>query len=46
MSKILVAEGVHADADQGDVRAHFATALGRQIILGGHTLLGGLSNDP
>jgi hypothetical protein len=41
MSKILVAGGVHADGDQGDVRARFATALGRQIILGGHTLLGG-----
>jgi hypothetical protein len=41
MSKILVAGGVHADGDQGDARARFAAALGRQIILGGHTLLGG-----
>jgi hypothetical protein len=41
MSKILVAGGVHSDGDQGDVRARFATALGRQTILGGHTLLGG-----
>jgi hypothetical protein len=43
MSKILVAGGVRdrGDEDQGDVRARFATALGRQIILGGHTLLGG-----
>jgi hypothetical protein len=41
MSKILVAGGVPAEGDQGDVRLRFATALGRQIILGGHTLLGG-----
>ncbi len=41
MSKILVAGGVHADGDDADARTRFAAALGRQIILGGHTLLGG-----
>src|SRR5579862_5988686 len=41
MSKILVAGGVHAESENGDIRSRFAAALGRQIIQGGHILLGG-----
>ena len=40
MSKILVCGGVD-DADHGKVRGRFAAALGRNVILRGHVLLGG-----
>src|ERR1700726_3816117 len=41
MSKILVAGGIEREGDDGNVQARFSAALGRNIILRGHTLLGG-----
>jgi hypothetical protein len=41
MSKILVAGGINPESDDANVRARFSAALGRNIILRGHTLLGG-----
>jgi hypothetical protein len=41
MSKILVAGGIGPEGDDANVRARFSAALGRNIILRGHTLLGG-----
>jgi hypothetical protein len=36
-----VAGGIDKDGDDGDARARFSAALGRNIVLRGHTLLGG-----
>lgn len=41
MSKMLVAGGIDREGDDGEVRARFSAALGRNLILRGHTLLGG-----
>ena len=41
MAKLLVAGGIYEQEEAGPVRKVFAQALGRQIILRGHTLLGG-----
>jgi hypothetical protein len=41
MAKLLVAGGLYEEDETAGARRQFATALGRQIILRGHTLLGG-----
>lgn len=41
MAKLLVAGGLYEEDELGRARIQFAKALGRQIILRGHVLLGG-----
>jgi hypothetical protein len=41
MAKVLVAGGLHEEEEMGNLRQRFAAALDKNVVLRGHTLLGG-----